>query len=130
MAILSGVKYRDLNVKFGDFGQPPVLQGEAAVRSSIRNLLTSSIGSRSRTFNQRWGSSLMEILQEPISQVTAGALQAATMASLKTWEPRVTLIESRCSFIPNYTLPGYDVKLVYKINDANTVYAYVLSLEV
>jgi phage baseplate assembly protein W len=127
--ILSGLKYKDLNPRFGFLGQPPILQGDEAVKSAIRTLIASPIGSRSRTFNQRWGSALMELLQEPISQITAGAIRAAAFSSIKTWEPRVTLIENSCSFIPNYDLPGYDVKLVYTINDPSTVYAYTLSLK-
>ena len=129
MAITSGVKYRDLNSRFGETGQPPVLQGDASVRASLRNLLSSYIGSRSRTFNQRWGSAVMEVLQEPITQVTAGALRVAVSGTIKTWEPRVSLIDSQCTFVPNMVLPGYDVKLVYRINDSSTVYAYLISLQ-
>lgn len=119
----------DLNSRFGEPGQPPALVGDAAVRSALRNLLTSYPGSRSRTFNQRWGSGILDILQEPISQVTAGSLRINTIAAIKTWEPRVSLIESSCRFAPNYNLPGYDVTLVYTIRDAATVYAYELTLK-
>ena len=121
--------HTDLNSRIGELGQPPILKGDIAVRTALRNLFTSYVGSRSRIFNQTWGSSVMRLLQEPMNEITAARIRAEIISTATTWEPRITILNYETSVSVNYLNARYDVKLVYRVNATGSVSTYILALE-
>jgi phage baseplate assembly protein W len=121
--------HSDLNPRIGEIGQPPILKGDAAVRAALKNLLSSYVGCRSRTFNQTWGSGIMNLLQEPMTEVTAARLRAEIISTVTTWEPRVTVLNYETSVDIDYNKARYNVKLVYRVNALGSISTYNLSLE-
>lgn len=121
--------HSDLNPRIGELGQPPILKGDVAVRAALRNLFSSYVGSRSRTFNQTWGSAIMNLLQEPMTEVTAARLRAEIISTATTWEPRVTVINYETSVDVDYNRARYNVKLTYRVNATGSISTYNLSLE-
>jgi len=63
------------------------LRGIDHLRQSIRDILTTPIGSR--VMRRDYGSRLFELIDAPYSSATRLAIIAATAEALMTWEPRI-----------------------------------------
>lgn len=63
------------------------LGGIDHLRQSIRDILTTPIGSR--VMRRDYGSRLFELIDAPYSSATKLAIIAATAEALMTWEPRI-----------------------------------------
>ena len=84
---------------------------------SFFNLMNCPIGARGRIFQPEYGSSLMWFLQESISPITAQKIRLAIMQIFGRWEPRFELDYRETQIIPDYSLPGYRIRISgrYKI---------------
>lgn len=69
------------------------LSGIDHVRQSIRDILTTPIGTR--VMRRGYGSRLYELVDAPINGETLIDLYAATFEALEMWEPRIQLEEVR-----------------------------------
>lgn len=67
------------------------LSGLAHLRQSIRDILTTPIGSR--VMRRDYGSRLYELVDAPINRETLLDLYAATAEALAIWEPRIEVEE-------------------------------------
>lgn len=113
---LQGAVWVDVNTRFRINPLPDRLPDAAAiVYGSLYNLFNCPVGTRGRIFEPTYGAALYEFLQEPISETTSTGIKMALIQSLATWEPRIQLITGQCSVIPDQNLPGYKVRLVFKI---------------
>lgn len=65
------------------------LDGNAHLAQSIRDILTTPIGSR--TMRRDYGSLLFDLLDQPINGALKMLLRAATAIALRRWEPRLRL---------------------------------------
>lgn len=65
------------------------LSGIDHLRQSIRDILTTPIGSR--VMRRDYGSRLPELVDSPLNSETFVDLYAATFEALSTWEPRIQL---------------------------------------
>lgn len=65
------------------------LQGVNHLRQSIRDILTTPIGSR--VMRREYGSRLYELVDAPMNRATLLELYAATAEALAQWEPRFRL---------------------------------------
>ena len=66
-----------------------VLSGIAHLRQSIRDILTTPIGSR--IMRREYGSNLFRLVDSPLSQGLLTDIYAATAEALDRWEPRFRL---------------------------------------
>ena len=66
-------------------GKP--LEGLDHLRQSIRDILTTPIGSR--VMRRDYGSRLFQLVDAPLNRRTVADLYAATIEALLRWEPRV-----------------------------------------
>lgn len=69
------------------------LAGIDHLRQSIRDILTTPIGSR--VMRRDYGSRLFELVDAPINSTTLLDLYAATAEALARWEPRFKLTQVR-----------------------------------
>ena len=71
------------------------LSGIDHLRQSIRDILTTPIGSR--VMRREYGSRLFELVDAPLSEETLTEIYAATAQALDAWEPRlrVTRMQAR-----------------------------------
>ena len=67
------------------------LSGIDHLRQSIRDILTTPVGSR--VMRREYGSRLFELVDSPMNQGTLLAIYAATAEALARWEPRFRLRE-------------------------------------
>lgn len=65
------------------------MSGIDHLRQSIRDILTTPIGSR--VMRRDYGSRLYELVDAPMNRSTLLALYAATAEALATWEPRIAV---------------------------------------
>lgn len=65
------------------------LEGEAHLRQSIADILTTPIGSR--VMRRDYGSLLPELVDQPFNGATRMKLFGATATALMRWEPRIRL---------------------------------------
>ena len=72
-----------------DGGEP--LDGIAHVKQSVRDILTTRIGTR--VMRRDYGSKLPALVDRPVNGNLTMELYAATAAALQEWEPRVRLEE-------------------------------------
>lgn len=66
------------------------LGGIAHLRQSIRDILTTPIGSR--VMRREYGSRLFRLVDAPLNRSTLLDLYAATAEALDLWEPRIRVI--------------------------------------
>lgn len=65
------------------------LSGQDHLRQSIRDILTTPIGSR--VMRRDYGSRLYQLVDAPLNGDTIVDLYAATAEALATWEPRISV---------------------------------------
>lgn len=71
------------------------LTGIAHLRQSLRDILTTQIGTR--VMRRDYGSRLFELVDAPLNRGTVLQLYAATAGAVKKWEPRFKLTKVRVS---------------------------------
>jgi phage baseplate assembly protein W len=113
---LNGATWIDANSLFTVNGQPDRLPDEMAVQNSLYNLFNCPIGARARIFQPDYGSMWYQFLQEPLDQSTANKMQVAMIQAIARWEPRITVDFSNSYVTPDYTLPGYNVRIAFSLN--------------
>ena len=67
------------------------LSGIEHLKQSIRDILTTPIGSR--VMRREYGSRLFELVDAPINRGTITDIYAATAIAIATWEPRFELTQ-------------------------------------
>lgn len=67
------------------------LSGIAHLRQSIRDILTTPIGSR--VMRREYGSRLFRLVDAPLNRSTLLDLYAATVEALDLWEPRIKVLK-------------------------------------
>lgn len=63
--------------------------GEASLRQSLRDILTTPIGAR--VMRRDYGSRTAELLGAPLNATTIAEVVAGTAAAIRKWEPRLIL---------------------------------------
>ncbi len=66
------------------------LEGLGHLRQSVRDILTTPIGSR--VMRRDYGSRLPELVDAPMNEATRLDLLTATVEALSTWEPRLEVL--------------------------------------
>lgn len=109
---LTYASYVDVNPRILENGMPELIPDLDSVKwCAFFNLFRCPVGARGRIFNARFGSNLYWLLQEPMDDTSVIDVQNATFGAIKQWEPRVEVDEQNSSFLIDWTLPGYRVRL-------------------
>lgn len=95
------------------------LTGVEHLRQSIRDILTTPIGTR--VMRRDYGSRLFELIDAPLNRSTLLELYAATAEALAQWEPRFELLSVQAvtstpgrvelDMIGKYLIDGQTIKL-------------------
>lgn len=108
---LNGAAWVDLSSTFTVDNLPDRLPNDLAISNSLYNLFKCPIGARGRTFQPTYGCDLYYLLQEPIDVITATKIRIVLIQAVIKWEPRLKFIYEQCSVTPDYTIPGYTIRL-------------------
>ena len=102
----------DVNSQFTTNSMPErFADANAVLYVSFFNLMNCPIGARGRIFQPEYGSSLIWFLQEAISQATAQKIRLAMMQIFGRWEPRFDMDYMNTQVTPDFSLPGYRIRL-------------------
>ena len=106
--------FKDLNITFKPHpitGDLIVTKDEAAIKQAIINLLLTNKGER--FFNTNLGSSISELLFEPLDFGTAAMVSAEVQNTLVFYEPRIKVLSVVA--VPNFDLNGFDIELFFEV---------------
>ncbi len=111
-------KYKDLSMSFKSNPLNDDLIGlknESAIARSIRNIVFTLPGEK--FFDPNFGSDISQSLFENIDEISAVTIREEIEYSIKTYEPRVNLLEVES--IPNFDNNEYNVVITYEIIGAD-----------
>ena len=91
------------------------LKNESAIARSIRNIVYTLPGEK--FFDSDFGSDVTGSLFENIDEISAVTIREEIEYCIKTYEPRVNLIEVQS--IPNYDNNEYNVLITYEVLGAD-----------
>lgn len=89
------------------------------IDESIANILNTRIGNR--LFNRGFGSTVTDLLFEPMTPFVGKFLLLEIEKVLDRFEPRVELVFSQSEAIADYDNNGYEIRIVYRILQTNDV---------
>ena len=110
--------YKDLSMSFKSNPLNDDLIGlknESAIARSIRNIVFTLPGEK--FFDPNFGSDISQSLFENIDEISAVTIREEIEYSIKTYEPRVNLLEVES--IPNFDNNEYNVVITYEIIGAD-----------
>jgi len=84
-----------------------------SIYQSIGNILATP--RNTRLFLPEFGSSLEDLLFEPMDEETVSSLYDAIVLAIQQWEPRVTLDYAKSSITPDYDKHQYFVSLTFTV---------------
>ena len=87
------------------------VRDDNAIKQAIKNLVLTVPGER--PFNTSIGSSVNELLFEPMDELIGDALQDEIASTINKFEPRVSLINT--IIVPNFETGKYGVTIKYRI---------------
>ena len=107
-------KYKDFNI-----GLKPhpvtadlmVVKDSADIKQSIKNLLLTRKGER--LFNSNIGTSLSDLLFEPVDYGTADTIRDEIKYVIRNYERRIQILELSVNI--NFEENGYDISLIYEV---------------
>lgn len=106
--------FTDIDPKFTrspKTGDLLTIQNDAAIRTSVKNLLSTAFGER--LFQPEIGGSLRPLLFEPIDAVTTYEIRDRILQTIRNHEPRVTNVLVDVVALPDQN--EYNVTLEYSI---------------
>lgn len=108
--------WTDVNPIFNPSAVTPLVLSDAqsVLKCSVYALLNCMIGERAGIFEPEYGSALPYYLQEPIDGQTAEDIRMSLYTTFEKWEPRIEVRYEDILVEPDYTLPGYYVKVSAK----------------
>ena len=110
--------FKDLSVTFKKHPMTDDLlsvKDKAAIKQSIMNLLLTQ--KRERLFNPDLGSSITDMLFEPLDYASAAIIQTEVANVLNEYEPRIDVLDVICR--PDIRLDGFNVEGHFEITGRN-----------
>ena len=125
----TNIYFVDINTEF-DTQNPTLLYEDSAIRSQIKNILSTPIGTED--FEPEYGSNLPFRLFEPITPVTSWLIENDTLIAVNRWMAgRISLSRNDCSVQPlefNQGLDGYYIRMRYRNVRTNVVTTWQFSV--
>jgi len=110
--------FKDLSVTFKRHPMTDDLlsvKDKAAIKQSIMNLLLTQ--KRERLYNPDLGSSVTDMLFEPLDYASAAIIQTEVANVLGQYEPRIRVLDVICT--PDMRLNGFNVEVHFDITGRN-----------
>lgn len=121
-------KYSDIDLSFSrnpHTNDVSILTDDASVKASIRNLILTNLGER--PFNSNIGSSVREMLFEPISPVSAIILQGILQTAIRNYEPRAIILGIK--IVPRFDDQSYNITIAFRLVNDTRITLVPLTLE-
>lgn len=128
---ISNAVWLDVNPNYNDSILPSVLpNAQAVLKCSLYALLNCPKGDRGGIFEPTYGTDLPWYLQEPLDDITAQSIRRTLYLAFEKWEPRIDLTSGGISVTPDYTLPGYRLRVTgkYKLTGETISQDYTIAI--
>lgn len=100
--------YSDVNIQLGTTSSYELLYNEDCIRSSILNILSTRKGSR--PFRRNFGSNVLDLVFDPLDEITAKRIQLRLKTDILAYETRIQITE--LEVLPDYEQDSYYVSIV------------------
>lgn len=87
---------------------------EYAIIASVRNIVLTNRGER--RFTPDFGSTVLQMLFEPLDDITAINIKNEIVTSITNYEPRVKI--DFVNVIPNFNLDGFDITIRFYLQNS------------
>jgi phage baseplate assembly protein W len=87
-SIYSDIPY-DLNID--EFGDLVVLEDSAAIKQSLRTIVMTRLGTKTKFQNPIFGSATADLLFEKLNPFTISNLEQEVEFAIENWEPRIKI---------------------------------------
>lgn len=112
-------QYTDLSI---DCLSNPEIFDEDVISQSIISILSTNFGERVKL--SQFGSILPVQVFENISSVGGESLVSAILDSIRTWEDRISIIDSRVEFIARPNENSLEIIIPYIINNTGEIVVF------
>lgn len=109
------VVWLDVNTMLGTGLKSDLLLDVNAINNSLYNLFRCPVGARGPIFQPEYGSSIFQLLHEPLDYITANKVRMYTIQAIQRWEPRIVLDMARSRVDPDLNRNAYMVSIYYSI---------------
>lgn len=111
-------KYTDIDLSFSRnpvTNDVSILTDQTSVKAAIKNLILTNLGER--PFNSDLGSSINDLLFEPLSPITASEIEGRIITVLRNFEPRCKILGVKV--VPKFDQNAFEVTIGFSlINDS------------
>jgi len=121
-------KYTDIDLNFSRnpiTNDVSILRDEAAIKFAVKNIILTSIGER--PFNPDFGSGIRSLLFEPLTPITASALESRIQNALSIFEPRISLMTIQVN--ANLDSNAFDVSIFFRMTGTDRTLLVPLTLK-
>ena len=105
----------DLNTKADFDGNPDLLPDVMAISNSLWNLFRCPIGSRGPIFQPEYGTYILQLVHEPLDEITANKIRIFVIQAIQRWEPRIHIDMSRTTVVPDSKIPAFRARIYYTL---------------
>lgn len=125
MSIYSDIPY-DLTID--EFGDLVVLEDTAAIKQSLRTIILTKIGTKTKFQNPIFGSAIADLLFEKLNPFTMSNLEEEVEFAIRNWEPRISVEKISVDSDPD----SHEIKvsLTYTIISLNITEAITINLSI
>jgi phage baseplate assembly protein W len=88
MPIFSDIPY-DLDID--EFGDLVILEDSAAIKQSLRTIVMTKLGTKTKYQNPIFGSATSDLLFEKLNPFTISNLEEEVQFAIENWEPRIKI---------------------------------------
>jgi len=116
---LSQTTWLDINTLMDQNGKPDLLPDVQAINNSLYNLFRCHVGGRGPIFEPEYGTNLMQLIHEPLDNITANKVRAYLIQAIQRWEPRITIDMNKTNVRADTTSNAFRVQVYYVIVGVN-----------
>lgn len=118
--------YSDVNPELNTTTTDELVFNENSINESILTILDTKKGTR--VFRRDFGSNMMDLVFEPMTNITKMRVYRELINAIELWEPRVVI--DTAEVLPDYENQQWFVELTYRIptlNNKTAVFNFNLS---
>lgn len=122
--------YNDLSydLERDEFNDIDILEDADSIKQSIRTIILTKIGTRTRFQNPLFGSGAADLLFEKVNVFTVSRIDEEINFALKNWEPRIELITVDIDLNPDRN--ELKIQILYRIINLDITDEITINLKV
>ena len=119
----------DYDLPINDFGDTILLEDIDAIQQSIKTIILTRLGTKTKFIEPIFGSGVVDMLFEKIDAITITNIQDSIELAIENWEPRVEVNDLDIQ-IDSANINQLRISIIYKIVHLNITDEVVIDLTV